>query len=700
MTDLSEHLAGYGRQLEGAMTPLEIDEIVGAVRVPSAPRVPPGRGPRLAPAVAVAASLVAILVVAGVWWLVGRGQGGVADDGSTTTTTVLTGRSLIPTGLEVVALPRDRFTGWVADRSGALWAAGGGVTRFVPSTGETRVWTVADDLAFGRVWGIAPSPRGGVWLFGSMLARFDGSRLETEIPPPGDEVAALAESGDGTLWAVSADALGLYRLLRWSGDAWIDAGLDPQAVVDETYRVIEVIPDGGAGVWVPRGATGGEFGMATLWFDGGDWRAVETGIDPAAVAAIVPHPDGTVSILATSGRMVRGGPGRWTSYPAPDLVPGRVMTAVLDTDGTLWAGFCDELEAGMSMLSFDGTAWSIGPRLGRGCGDLVATGDGLYAGAVAAGGTDSLWILQGAQWVRLQMAASYPELPALSMSALSEDDMWMSDGERVWHFAHGVVDAFDGDSGLPGSVRHLVVDGTGTVWVATDHGAAYFDAPRWLVVDVRPAEAVIPHGDAVWIVLSGGHRTNPATRASVALAMRTGDGWVVGEPSLSPLVTVYSGQVAPDGSLWLAGTGAYTGLFRGGVARLRDGEWSDHDALRLPALDWIPEVGVDSRGMVWVTGTTLEAVSRRYLASFDGSGWTESTSPGSPGVVGIWPWWGLQRSATELYLMADDGVFVVGEAGWEPVNQGPLAAVPGLVVVAADDSLLKVTDLGVVVRAG
>ena len=99
---------------------------------------------------------------------------------------------------------------------GEVWAGTstppGGSIRWTRYDGTS--WTPIDRPGYGAVHAIVPDPTGGiVAASGREVVRFDGSQwqvllhLDREYGAGSDEVLAVAASGDGTVWAVTGDAM-------------------------------------------------------------------------------------------------------------------------------------------------------------------------------------------------------------------------------------------------------------------------------------------------------------------------------------------------------------------------------------------------------------------------------------------------------------------------------------------------------------
>ena len=89
---------------------------------------------------------------------------------------------------------------------GSLWVGTGGLSRFVPGTGQWQTYTTRDGLASDDVQALHSSPDGALWVgTGGGLSRFmpTTGQWQTYTTRDGlasDDVQALHASPDGTLW--------------------------------------------------------------------------------------------------------------------------------------------------------------------------------------------------------------------------------------------------------------------------------------------------------------------------------------------------------------------------------------------------------------------------------------------------------------------------------------------------------------------
>lgn len=129
---------------------------------------------------------------------------------------------LVPATALNAHLPSQLVRAILTDDRGRLWVAGTeGVTRFGPA-GRVRNFGLADGLPGTIVFAFAPASAGGMWV-GTLqgVVRIEEDRVHMVEPTRGDDIRALYEAPDGTLW------IGLRSGLRcWRGGMLDRCGTD------------------------------------------------------------------------------------------------------------------------------------------------------------------------------------------------------------------------------------------------------------------------------------------------------------------------------------------------------------------------------------------------------------------------------------------------------------------------------------------
>jgi signal transduction histidine kinase/ligand-binding sensor domain-containing protein len=305
------------------------------------------------------------------------------------------------------SLAADRLSCVLIDTAGDAWAGtwGSGINRF--STGGDLFSAILEKdpgstggLAYREVTSLLDDRSGGLWVgtWGKGLSRRDphGTEFAGIAAPPDPPLAlntvlALAEQGDGAVWAGSM--IGLFRIDARSGKATVSARApqDPRGL--GPGYVNAVLVDRSGTLWV---GTGGG-GLNRLEPDGRSFKRFHS--DPADAAslsddfvtAVLEGTDGTLWVGTRSGGLNAFDPKtsrsvRFLPSPSnPATIGHHHVTAILESKrGTIWVGTDG---GGMARLEKDGTAgWSV---------KRVTTDDGLVNQNVAsllADDDGSLWV--------------------------------------------------------------------------------------------------------------------------------------------------------------------------------------------------------------------------------------------------------------------------------------------------------------------
>lgn len=318
--------------------------------------------------------------------------------------------ALVPTGVETPALESRTIEGIAQDGTGTVWAQ---VVRpyevngtpildallQIDPSGAVRIWTVADDAAFGSFGSMVPARGGGVWLVPSAesgdhaLRWFDGERFRDVVPAPPlegppDGPDPLVEATDGSLWSGGANGL-----FHWDGTSW-SAAPEGRPIAGVASLAI----DRSGAVWVGcDDDAAGPCGISR--FDGTRW---ETFADVDASGSIGEGPDGSIWV-AGQLELARYDGQAWTRLGG-DLrsSPSRVHALISSwsADGTAWATQCAYFALDNAIWRYDGQAWvgvtSAGlPPRSITCKPIVPTSHGVHVGT-----GDGLYRLAGDRWER------------------------------------------------------------------------------------------------------------------------------------------------------------------------------------------------------------------------------------------------------------------------------------------------------------
>ncbi len=200
-----------------------------------------------------------------------------------------------------------------------LWAVGGSVRRGGPKGVVLRsagdgAWrrvddpALPDDLNLYKVWGRAP---GDVHLVGEggVTVRWDGETFTRHVAPVPDLLFTVHGRAAGPVLAVGG--LDEGRVVRWTGEAWVDDGLTGAAPLNGVF----VHADGTARA---VGATGAVFDRDR----DGTWRAVraERALAPFTLHAVWGATPGETWAVGGDLNAGRGGLIATARRPLPPVV--------------------------------------------------------------------------------------------------------------------------------------------------------------------------------------------------------------------------------------------------------------------------------------------------------------------------------------------------------------------------------------------
>ncbi|WP_026412363.1 WD40/YVTN/BNR-like repeat-containing protein [Actinomadura oligospora] len=260
----------------------------------------------------------------------------------------------------------------------------------------------------------------------------------------------------------------------------------------------------------------GQKPLAARW-DGTSWTVIpdpsESSLASAALVgarlrsvacvpapASTPRPDGG-TVIAVGGAydrlervdvgLIRHWTGSaWTSWDAPDLLRGLVLTAVAPAgpSGCAWA-VGHATPHGPRAFRWDGTSWEPSdiPDIPR--GRLVAVTAVAPDDVWAVGSADRAGLVlhfDGRAWTRVPSPAKGP---LTGVSAVSPDDVWAVGGQGVLHWDGRRWSRVKTPLTSANTVSARASD---NVWIAGgDGGPARFDGRRWTVLPSR--------GSTVWM---------------------------------------------------------------------------------------------------------------------------------------------------------------------------------------------------------
>jgi len=372
---------------------------------------------------------------------------------------------------------------------------------------------------------------------GGRVYRLRGPRAEwvARIPlaPERPAVHALAELGDGQLWA--GTDRGLWRLgpgpprpILWTG-----GGGETRAVFDLLAN-----PDGSVFAATESG----------LFAIGGAGASLEVhGIDlpgrgSAMVRCLERDRDGNLW-AGTMGSGVYRGLGEPFVRMAPQSWPGLASLRCLlaDQEGILWLG---SFEHGLHSLA-DSPFLNFRAAEGVAGGavrTVAASGGHLWVGS--EGG---LSLISRGRLERLPPPLLRLGSGVMSVLEAGDGTLWVgTDGDGVVRFRDGVMERWGRSRQLPhGVAAVLFEDRSGALWVGTDGGVGRLAGDRWepySVAEGLPGNVVTCLAQAADGTIVAGTMEGLSRMEGERFAS-----WTTGAPA-GPVTAVF---FDPDGDLWL-----------------------------------------------------------------------------------------------------------------------------------------------------
>lgn len=430
---------------------------------------------------------------------------------------------------------------------------------------------------------LAMDGQGRLWV-GTLrgLMCLDGANVRTwsrgeELPSVA--ITALEFAADGTLWIGSLDGL---ATLGGTNFGRVSLGGDPRPVsVGDLARTA----DGSMWVGTDRGLYRYRDGT---W----DFHGVEQGLPAAAVSAVWPESESSVTLVTEGGLLARVaagniellGPEPWSSRepglpePTGEKSPSTVRPAPVSIPWKGWGQFLvgngrqvvDSHEVPLPIKANIRTILHVGDREA-----WVATGDG------------GLWHYGRSATVSLTPREGLPDAPVTTSLRSADGSLWIGTraGLARWH--EGLATVFGTSDGLPSDVIHsLHESGDGTLWVGTDAGLVSRRSDGFHVERNLLSSPIY----RIWAAPSGNLRL---WMTGIGLWVRQGDAWVPEQPDeLQPFVWGWGLVPARAGGYWI--------LARQGLLRLRDEPTARADPRVKPPIEAPSCVEETADGDVWV----------------------------------------------------------------------------------------------------
>jgi ligand-binding sensor domain-containing protein len=566
-----------------------------------------------------------------------------------------------------------------------------------PRWREASVWRQPEGLPQDSVLRILETRDGYIWV-GTRggLSRFDGVRFTSfddrnKAQLRENEVWGLVEADDGGLW-IGIYGGGLSRLK----DGHFTVYTQKDGLVDDFVRDLAL--DAGGALWI-----GTEHGVSRLKDGRFTTFAMKEG--PGVVRALLPEPDGSVSVAIQDGiqRIVND---RIEAIRLPGMEKismGIIEALCRDREGALWIG------AGNGLY-----------RVADGATTRYTTADGLSSNAIRrlhVDGAGRLWIATSAGLDRYMGKGSRlglftNEAAATDFTALHSDHeggLWVGHrGAGLARFHQGIFSTYTSHDGLPDSEVTAVLPGIGGIsWVGTFAGMSVFHQGRFTTL----AEANgLPRGPIsalaedktgyLWVgttnsglyrsvepVVCTEQRCDPRFRplrddpvfegqARVILEDRSGAIWIGTDRSglaryergVVTRYTTASGlsndairalAEGRDGSLWIGTKG-------GGLARLKDGAFTT-----FTEKDGLPNNSVQALYMD--PDETLWIATRQGLSRYKGGRFTIYST--KDGLYWSHAYAFVEDDEGKLWMSSGKGIFHVSKRQLDDFAEGRIHSI-------------------------
>ncbi len=442
---------------------------------------------------------------------------------------------------------------------------------------------------------------------------------------PSDDVIALYQSGDGTVW------FGTQRgLARLQNDGRI------ATVAGSEGMVVTTLTEDWAGqLWI-----GTMHGIATLK-DGRLVRHDSDGFPTAQILSIRVTRDGSVWIGTLGSGLYRYRSGQFRAYTAADGLPSASIYAIYeDSHGTLWIGTMDHGVGRFRNEHFDFASDSFGignkgvssfledregnlwigstnglTRVTEGRVLSFTTAEGLLADKVRTVNADSngtLWIGTG-RGVQTFDGHHFGKGSGLSSDLVMST--WNGRDGSLWvgtldhglnRIYQGHTTVYDTTNGLLSNfVMSLYEDRGGSIWVGTTRGLQHIVngtlSPEVFKISGELVGAIFEdRNGALWVGTQDGGLNRIAGGTITTFTKQSG-------LSSDQIFSLYEDTT---GSLWV-GTGG------GGLNRYKNGRWTSITTREGLFDDSVFAILEDGNGFLWMScNKGIFRVSRQQLDDF------------------------------------------------------------------------------------
>jgi ligand-binding sensor domain-containing protein len=465
----------------------------------------------------------------------------------------------------------------LVDQSGRLWSAGGGgILQWDVTQGTYQKYTAAEGLPANDIAALAQTTDGKLWAGArdGYAAFFDGARWRVHPELVGETITAMAAAPDGSLW------FGTNRgVVRYDGRSW--SAFTAQNGLNGS-EVSALLVDRNGQVWAAM--TGG---LAS--FEAGQWRQYR----------FPPGTNFTGLAQATDGSMWAGSDGRifhlidgdWQEIDFqqdPDHARIRRITAMAAAShGSIW------LATPGYLIQYNGQDWSAYPTVAdQPLASLaVDPNGGVWAGGAGSG----LLHFTGKDWQRYRSADGLGSNFILSLAVGTGGDVWAGTNQGVFHHTVQAWQSFSSANGLPDDVVLAQASAPdGSTWFGTQNGAARYLGGGWITYTAQTgydmgqvAQISLAGNGSLWFAAQQGAWLYDAQRDTLYP--------VQGQLPDGPVQAVAPG---PDGSAWF--------LTAKGILRFDSSRWLP---VNFPDQEFITNLLATPSGDLWL-GTRLHGVYR------------------------------------------------------------------------------------------
>jgi ligand-binding sensor domain-containing protein len=435
----------------------------------------------------------------------------------------------------------------LAFQDGIVWAATtGGVVAWDAASGRYRKYTTLDGLPDNVAYSIVRTQENEIWAGTTRgVARFNGARWE-KIPEP-DLGQFLTVTDDGAIWVTFSNSNGIKRFKDGRWEQFVEADGEPLRAL---YRVAAG-RDGS--VWV------NSFLPTTtslFHFDSKSFHKVgaSDGLPGDDARLLTAGPDDSVWV-SQKGKIYRksGAAVTLVASPAGANEETGFSAAAVAPDGTLWyATYDTKKRTALGLYAAkEGSVAEIASTDNL-PGGLITTVQFADDGTAWLGTTQGLAYLSGKRWRTLVTADGVPEGGVLAIGPAADGVLWFAGSESVGRLKGDSWEVYHPPRELTALYECPTIAPNGDIWYYTansgqDDSFVRFDGTSWRAY-------------SGWDGVTGAYCRSMAASSdgtlwaatNLGLGRFAGDTW---QNQPAPFQNVSAVAVAPDGSIWIAGSG-------------------------------------------------------------------------------------------------------------------------------------------------